>query len=60
MSTLIRIPTGHKRFVPAHRDSGDMTAAIPLANRSLKLVLISNEAGREKKKIKKSLTMRAC
>ena len=49
MTTLIRIPTGHMRFVPAHRRSDDVTAALPPANKWLvELVLISNEAGRER------------
>jgi len=48
MATLNRIPTGHMRFVPAHRQSDDMTAALPSAKWPVELVLISNEAGREK------------
>ena len=48
MSTLIRIPIGHMRFVPAHRQSDDMTATLPPAKWSVENVLISNTAGREK------------
>ena len=48
MSTLIRIPTGHMRFGPAHRQPDDMTATLPLAKWSVELILISNEASREK------------
>jgi hypothetical protein len=31
MSTLIRIPTGQMRVVPAHRQSDDMTTTLPPA-----------------------------
>ncbi len=48
MSTLIRIPTGHVRIVPAHRQTDDMTAILPPAKWLLKLALISNAEGREK------------
>jgi hypothetical protein len=48
MTALIRVPTDHMRSVPAHRQSDDITAALPPAKRSLELVLISIEAGREK------------
>ncbi len=48
MSTLIRSPTCHLRFVPAHRQSDDMTASLPPAKWSMELVLISIEAGRGK------------
>jgi len=36
------------QFEPAHRQSDDMTANLPPANLLIDLVLISNEAGREK------------
>jgi len=48
MTTLIRIPTGHMHFVPAHRQSDDVTATLPPAKWPVELILISNEAGREK------------
>ena len=48
MSTLIRIPTGHMKFVPTHRQSDGMTATLPPAKWLVEMVLISNEAGREK------------
>jgi hypothetical protein len=48
MTTLIRIPTGHMRFVPAHRQSDDVTATLLPAKMPVELVLISNEAGRER------------
>ena len=48
MSTLIRIPTGHMRFVPAHRQSDDMTVTLSPAKWLVELVLISNKAVREK------------
>jgi len=31
MSTLIRIPAGHMRFVPAHKQSNDATHVFPPA-----------------------------
>ncbi len=46
MSTLVRIPAGHMRFVPAHKQTdGDPTALTP-ARWPVELVIISNEAGR--------------
>ncbi len=47
MSTLIHIPTGHMRFVPAHRRSDDMTATLPPDKCSVELVLILNAADSE-------------
>jgi hypothetical protein len=47
MSTLIRIPASHMRFVPAHPQSDDMTASISLAKRQVELVLIFDAAGHE-------------
>jgi hypothetical protein len=47
ISTLIRIPTGHMRFVPTHRQSDESTATHPPAKWLVEMVLISNEAGRE-------------
>ncbi len=48
MTILIRIPTGHMRFVPAHRQSDDVAATLLPAKWPVELVLISNEAGRER------------
>ena len=48
MSILIRIPTSHMRLMRAHRQSNDMTATLPPAKLLVELVLIYNEAGREK------------
>jgi len=48
MTTLSQIPTGHMRVVPAHRQSDDMTVALPPDKWPVELVLISKEAGREK------------
>ena len=48
MTTLIRIPTGHMRSVPAYRQSDDVTAALPTVKWPVELSLISNEAGRER------------
>ncbi len=46
LETLIQIPTGHMRFVPAHQQTDGDTASLPPANWPVELVLISNEAGR--------------
>jgi hypothetical protein len=48
MSTLIRIPAGHMRFVPAHRQSTDMTPTLSPAKLLVEFVLISNATGYEK------------
>jgi hypothetical protein len=48
MSTLIRIPAGHMRFVPSHRQSEDVTAILSPAKWLVELVLISNAASRER------------
>ncbi len=48
MTTLIRIPTSHVRFVPAHRQSDDIMATLLPAKCLVKLVLMSNVTGREK------------
>ncbi len=48
ISTFIRIPSGHVRFVPAHRQSDDTTAKLPPIKWPVELVLVSNEARREK------------
>jgi len=40
MSNLIRIPAGHMRFVPAHKQSDEGTPVLSLAKRPLKFVLI--------------------
>ncbi len=47
MPTLIRIPTGHMRFVPALRQADDTTSDISPAKWPVEFVLISNEMGRE-------------
>jgi hypothetical protein len=48
ISTLVHIPIGHVQFVPAHRQSDDTTATLHPAKWPVEIVLISNEAGREK------------
>jgi hypothetical protein len=48
MSTLIRFPGVHMRFVPAHRQSDDMTTILSPAKWLVGLVFITNAAGREK------------
>ena len=47
ISTLIRIPTRHMRFVPTHRQSDDPTALLPPTKWQVKMILISNAAGRD-------------
>ncbi len=47
MSTLIQIPVGHIRFVPAHKESDEATPDLSHAKWPVELVLISNEKGRE-------------
>ena len=47
LETLIQIPTGHMRFVPAHKQTDGDTAALPPAKWPVELVLISNEAGKQ-------------
>jgi hypothetical protein len=44
ISTLIKIPAGHMRFVPIHRQSDDSTATLPQAKWLVEMVLISNAA----------------
>ena len=45
MSTLIRMPTGHMRFVPAQCQSDDTTATLSPAKWLVEFVLISNTTG---------------
>jgi len=47
ISNLIRIPTGHMRFVPTHRQSDDTTATLSSTKWLVDMVLIPNAAGRE-------------
>ena len=42
MSTLIRIPAGHMRFVPAHKQSNEATHVLSLAKWPVDFVLIAN------------------
>jgi hypothetical protein len=46
METLIQIPAGHMRFVPAHKQSDIGTDSFSRAKWPVELVLISNEEGR--------------
>ena len=48
MSTLIRILAGHMRFVPAHRQSDDLTATLSPAMCPVEFVLIAYAAGHAK------------
>ena len=47
MSTRIRIPAGHMRFVPAHKQSDEATPVLSLAKWSVEFVLITNAKGWE-------------
>ena len=47
MSTLIRIPAGHMRFVPAHKQSDETNPVLSPAKWHVDLVLIANDKGRE-------------
>ncbi len=46
MTTLVCIPAGHFRFVPAHQRTDADTPAVSPARWPVELVLISNEEGR--------------
>ena len=46
LETLIQIPAGHLRFVPAHKQSDRDTTSLPPAKWPVELVLISNEESR--------------
>jgi hypothetical protein len=47
MSTLIRIPSGHTRFVPADKQTDDESTELKPAKWPLELILIANELRRE-------------
>jgi hypothetical protein len=47
MSTLIRIPAGHMRFVPAHKQTDEVTPILSPAKWPVEFVLIANSRGRE-------------
>jgi hypothetical protein len=47
MSTLIRIPTGHMRFVPAEKQTDEPSMELTPAKWTVELVLIANDKGRE-------------
>jgi hypothetical protein len=47
MSTLIRIPAEHMRFVPSHKQSDEATPVLSPAKWPAKFVLIANSKGRE-------------
>ncbi len=47
MSTLIEIPAGHMRFVPAHKQPNEATSNLSPAKWPVEFVLIANEKGRE-------------
>ena len=46
LETLIQIPAGHMRFVPAHKQTDSDTTSLPPAKWPVELVLISKEEGR--------------
>ncbi len=47
MSTIICIPVGHMRFVPAHKQADDASLELKPAKWPVELVLIANDMGRE-------------
>ena len=47
MSTLIRIPAWHMRFVPAHKQSDEVTPVLSPAEWPVEYVLIANDKGWE-------------
>jgi hypothetical protein len=47
MSTLIRIPAGHMRFVPAHTQSDEATSILSQAKWPVEFLLVANAKGRE-------------
>ncbi len=47
MSTLIRIPAGHMRFVSAHKQSDETNPILSPTKWPVELILIANEKGRE-------------
>jgi len=47
MTTLIRIPEGHMRFVPAHKQSDEATPVLSPEKCPVEFVLIANDKGRE-------------
>jgi hypothetical protein len=48
MSTLIQIPYGRMRFVPAHTQSDEATSDLSLAKWPVEIVFIADEKGRKK------------
>jgi hypothetical protein len=47
MTTLISIPAGHMRFVPAHKQADELTAVLSPAKWPVEFVLIANPRGCE-------------
>ena len=47
MSTLIRIPAGHMRFVPTRKQSDEANPILSPAKLPVEFVLIANEKGRK-------------
>ena len=47
MSTLIRIPSGYMRFVPANKQTDDESTELKPAKWPVELILIANDLGRE-------------
>ena len=43
MSTLIRIPAGHMRFIPAHKQTDEANPILSPAKWPVELVLVANE-----------------
>jgi len=47
ISTIIRIPAGHMRFVPAHKQSDEAAPSLFPAKWPVELVLVANAKGRD-------------
>jgi hypothetical protein len=47
MSTLVRIPVGHMRFVPTDKQSDEATLVLSPAKMPVEFVLVPNDKGRE-------------
>ena len=45
MSTLIRIPVGHMRFVPEHKQANEATPVLSPATLPVEFLLIANSKG---------------
>jgi hypothetical protein len=47
MSILIRVPAGHMRFVPVHKQSDEAAPSLSPAKWPVEFVLVANAKGRD-------------